>query len=390
MHARVTPGDLPAASIAGLVGCGTVLAMIGAVFVMGPMGLLVPAAVCAVLAAIRWPALAVGACVVPSLMIELALGDGYAPGATFYLTSFGGIGLSEVLVFFAVGVVGLDCVRRRRFPPVPVPVALALGLMAVAILIGTVVGYAGGAGLGEQIRGIRNVVPLIVSIPLVAAVMPEGERMRTVVAGGAALIALKAILGLAQQVQLGGVGLQAIVYFEPTANWVFVLYLLVLAACRLRKVPLPWWVWAAAPFVLLEFVASLKRSLWIGLVVGLLLVFAVGLSRLGRRLVVPGILVCAALIWVLVTAGFGDRLSGPVAQRVESLDPTALSTNRSDRYRLDERANVWAAIQEHPLTGLGQGITWKAVHPLGIEYSKLRDYVHFAPLWFWMKYSVIG
>lgn len=386
---RLVPDDQQALSLLGAAAAALLL-MFAAFVVIGPVGLLLPVGLAVVLAGIRWPAFAVGLAVVPAVIIELALGDGFAPGSQFYRVGVANITVSEIVVWFAVGCVVLDCVRRRRLPPVPAPVGVALGLMAVAILVGTIVGYSAGAGLKTQFDGIRNVLPLLVSIPMVAAVMPENDRMRPVLTGAAALIALKAFLGLVQQAQFGGLGITNIVYFEPTANWLFVLYLLGLVACRLRRVSVPWWVWAFAPLVAFEFVAGLKRSLWIGLVAGLVLVVALGLSRLGRRLAIPAILAVGALVWVLVSAGFGDSLQGPVAQRVESLRPSKLAVNRADRYRLDERANVWDAIKQQPLTGLGQGVTWQAVHPLGIEYEDLRGYVHFAALWFWMKYSLLG
>jgi O-antigen ligase len=80
-----------------------------------------------------------------------------------------------------------------------------------------------------------------------------------------------------------------------------------------------------------------------------------------------------------------------VVKRVESLAPSKLTTNVEDRYRLDERANVLAAIRAHPITGLGLGVPWPATaRALSVEHENGREYVHFAALWYWLKLGILG
>lgn len=388
-----TPGPLAGAdpqvgALVGLIASGTLLLTLAAVLVVGVIGLVLPLAVAGLLACIRWPALPVGLMLFLSLVIDNVVGAAKGPGAQIY-SGIGGFSPFELLVYLSVGCVTLDCVRRRRLPPVPWLVALGLLLLLVAFVAGSVVGYASGAGLGAQFDGWRNVLPTIVAVPLVVAVLPVGRPLRIVVVAVAVLIAIKACEALLLTAR-GGLGIEGIVFYEPTANWLFLLYMLVVVACRVRSVPLPWWVWAAMPIVTLAFIVGLKRSLWLGGVVGIAVVFVLGLSRLGRRLALPAILVTGVLGWVLISAGVSSPLGGPVAERVSSLNPTAISANAQDRYRLDERANVWAAIKDTPVAGLGQGVQWRAVYPLGIEHEDARNYVHFAVLWFWMKYSLLG
>ena len=145
----------------------------------------------------------------------------------------------------------------------------------------------------------------------------------------------------------------------------------------------------ALPIVTASLVLSYRRSFWIATILGVAMVALFGASRLQRRLAIPAVALAAAAIWVTFTlGGVTGQLSGPVVERAESLTPAKVVANREDRYRLDERANVIEAIRAHPITGLGVGVPWVAVHPLPIENG--RQYVHFALLWFWLKFGVLG
>ncbi len=389
-----TPGPLAGAdaqlgSIIGLIACGGLLLTLGAVLVAGVIGLVLPLVIVGLLACVRWPALPVGLLVGMTLLIDAYYGELPAPGYPLYNGVAGGFSPWEMLVYLAVGSVVLDCVRRRRLPPMPGLIAIPLLLMAVAFGIGSFVGYTEGAGLKAQIDGLRNVLPVVVVAPLVAAVLPAA-RVRLVLGVVAAAIGFKALLGLGLTMQRGGPSLDNLIFYEITMNWVFMALVLCVLACRVCGVPLPWWVWVAAGLALLMFVIGLKRALWIGSVAGLGLILVLGLGRVGRRLFIPALAVTGALGWLLFSAGVAVELNGPVAERVSSLNPQKVASNTQDRYRLDERANVWIGIKEQPLLGLGQGVPWRAVEPLGIEHESARDYVHFAVLWFWMKYSFLG
>ncbi len=376
-------------SVLGLLACGGLLLTLGAVLVVGVVGLAVPLVVVGLLACLRWPALPVGLVVGLTLAVDQYWGETYAAGYPLWRGAVGGFSPWELLLYLALASVVLDCVRRRRLPPMPGLIAAPLLLMAVAFAVGSFVGYSGGAGLKTQIDGLRNVLPVVIIAPLVAAVLPP-ERVRPVLGATAVLIGAKALLGLGLTMQRGGPSLENLVFYEITMNWVFMAFVLCVIACRVCGVSVPWWVWLAAGLALLMFVIGLKRALWIGSVAGIGLILVLGLGRVGRRLLVPAVVVTAALGWLLLSVGVTAELNGPVAERVSSLNPQKVATNTQDRYRLDERANVWIGIREQPLLGLGQGVPWRAVEPLGIEHESARDYVHFALLWFWMKYTLLG
>lgn len=380
--------DPQVGALVGLLAAGTALVTLGAVLVVGVMGLVLPLAVAGLLACVRWPAIPVGVLVFLGVVFDQVVGAGKGPLAEQLYTGIGGFSPYELLVYLAVACVTLDCVRRRRLPPLPWEVGAALLLLAVAFVTGSVVGYFAGAGVMDQIDGWRNVLPMIVGAPLVAAVLPA-QRVRAVLLIVAVLIIVKAVTAVGLTAANGG-GIDGIVFYEVTANWLFLLYLLVALAAWVKGASLPWWVWAAVPLVSVAFVVGLKRSLWLGGIVGIAMVLVIGLSRLGRRLAAPAVVVAGALVWILLSSGVSTSLQGPVGERVSSLNPNSLQANAQDRYRLDERANVWAELKRQPLTGLGQGVEWRAIYPLGIEHEDARNYVHNAVMWFWMKYTLLG
>src|ERR1700683_5615094 len=115
-----------------------------------------------------------------------------------------------------------------------------------------------------------------------------------------------------------------------------------------------------------------------------------GVSPLGRRLLVPAGLGLVIAIWLLGSINFHSQL--PIVKRAASLTPSRLEENAQHRYRLDERANVLAEIRAHPFTGLGVAIPWAATaQTLSLEApGEGREYVHFAVLWYWLKFGVLG
>ena len=109
---------------------------------------------------------------------------------------------------------------------------------------------------------------------------------------------------------------------------------------RLRP---PLWMLLGTPLLIASLVLSYRRSFWIAAVLGVLLVVLLALSPVGRRLLVPTALFVAAGIWLLGSINFQSQ--NPLVKRAASLSPTSLTTNVEDRYRIDERANVWGELE---------------------------------------------
>jgi len=210
--------------------------------------------------------------------------------------------------------------------------------------------------------------------------------------GAVALALCKAALGLVVMATGGSVELDGgthLTYYEPTANWLILLALLGTVAAIAGGMPKERWMAIGVPLLTASLLLSYRRSFWIAAVLGLLLVLLLGTSPRGRRVVGPALVMVAAAIWLVGSIEF--QAQTPLASRVQSLSPSQLQMNAEDRYRLDERVNVIAEIERHPIVGIGLQRGWVAsARPLPVEHVDGRLYVHFGLLWWWMKLGVLG
>jgi O-antigen ligase len=182
-----------------------------------------------------------------------------------------------------------------------------------------------------------------------------------------------------------------ITFYEPVANWIMLVALLCVLAALLHGLRdrLPLWVLLGAPLMFASLALSLRRSFWIGLVLGVGLVLILGTSPLARRLLAPAVIVCLAAGWALWSLGF--QADGRLATRAESLKPSQIEASAQDLYRFAEQANVLAEIGAHPIAGLGLAVPWSSrARPLPIEHENGRQYVHSVGLWYWLRLGLIG
>jgi O-antigen ligase/polysaccharide polymerase Wzy-like membrane protein len=318
-----------------------------------------------------------------------------------YTKIYGDFDVPDALVLLMLLAIVLELRRSGCRLVVPRPLRLPSMLLALGMVVGAIAGRAGGGSLRFVIASEDGVAFLLL-LPIAIGSMPiERRRAIALLYGATALAIVKALLGLFEVA--GGYG-QAIegeatlTYREPTANWLIMIALLALLAAVVgrrrgsaavaRRWP-PLWMLLGSPLLVVALLLSYRRSFWIAAALAVVLVVLLGLSPLGRRLLLPAGLSVALAVWLLGSLHFQSQL--PLVKRALSLQPSSLETNVEDRYRLDERANVIGEIERHPITGLGMTVPWAAtVRPLPIEHEGGREYVHFAALWFWLKLGVLG
>jgi hypothetical protein len=379
--------------ISGLAAAATALLAYAGMRKLGTAGLLVPlGAVVATILLLR-PLVSV------SLVVGLVI---LCEGPTFgifkfteniYAQVYKDVSLIDLLVLLAVVSVAVDVVRHRRRPRLPRPLAIPLVLLALAMVAGVVTGHAAGAGLRFAITS-EHVLAYLLLLPVAVANLDLDRRQITrLLAGVMALAVFKAVLGLIEVASHRGApieGSSTLTYYEPTANWLIMVAVLACAAALLARLKPPLWVLAGAPLLIACLLFSYRRSFWIGAVLGLLLVLLLGISPVGRRLLLPAALILVGAVFALGSLNFQAQF--PIVKRVASLSPTKLEANAGDRYRLDERANVLNELGQHPITGLGMTIPWAATaRTLAVESEgEGRQYVHFAALWYWLKLGVLG
>jgi hypothetical protein len=360
---------------------------------LGSAGLFVPLLVVLVAILAVRPITAVALVVVLTILCEGDFGLVEFP-AKLYLLVYKDISAVDALVALAIAAVCADAIRHGRGLQVPRPLIVPCVTLALAMVVGVVVGHAAGTTLRFGISS-EHVLFYLLLLPIAVANL-NLDRRQVMFALGClfAITIFKSFLGLVEvvghyssNVVEGG---ETISYYEATPLWLTMIGFLTVFAALLMRAKTPGWALWASPLLVACLVVSYRRSFWIGAVLGLLLVLVLGTSPIGRRLLVPGALGIVLAVWLLGSIHFQDSV--PLVKRVASLNPAKIEASAVDRYRNDERANVLAEIKAHPITGLGVGIPWQATaQTLSVEYeAEGRQYVHFAVLWFWLKLGILG
>jgi len=367
------------------------LALVGAAALRyGPAALALPLAAAAAVALVQRPRLAVALTVGVMVVFEGRADDllGFARGMYDPLP----VGPTPAECLLGVATLAVVIYRLAAERPLRLagPLTLPLLMVVLAVAAGAVTGHFAGIGTQELIFAARPLVWLVV-VPLLIVNVVETERdVRGALAVGAALALLKAAIGVAGVV--AGVGVvvdgATITYYEPTANWLVLLAILAVVAAVLLRARPPLWMLLGSPLLVLSLALSFRRSFWIGGALGILLVILLSSRTPGRRIAVVGGFLLAVAVWTLSLQPL--QADSPIAQRARSLEPSKVEENAQDRYRIDELANVTAAIRRQPITGLGLGGQWAATHPLGVEHENGRSYTHVVALWWWMKLGILG
>lgn len=368
------------------------IALVG-IHVLGTVGLIAPLAVVLAVILLTRPVAAVGLVVVLTIVCEGPSFGIFTFTSNLYTIGFKDITLVDGLVALAVAAVALDLVSSKRPIRLPRPLVVPLGILALAMVSGVVVGHAAGASLRFAVAS-EHVVAYVLLLPLAVVNLDLDRPQISRLLGWALVLAgLKAALGLLELAgHLGTAieGVSELTYYEPTANWLIMIAALSILAALLARAKPPLWMTLLLPLLTASLLLSYRRSFWIGAVLAVLLVVMLGLTPVGRRLLVPAGLAVLVSIWLLGSIHFQDQI--PIVKRAETLAPSKLQASVEDRYRLNERANVVAEIRAHPIEGLGATIPWRATaQTLSIEgEGNGRQYVHFVLLWFWLKMGILG
>lgn len=382
--------------VVGVAGIG---AMVGAVLAVaaariGTVGLLAPAAVVALPILLLNSELLLYTVFAACVLVEFS--DSLFPSLAgpLYGSVIKGLTILDLLILVLTVAVLLDCHRRREIPRGAGVLSGALLLMTVALIGGALTGHEAGATTREIYEPVIKVSHVIM-LPLLVINMTRGEHSwKRFLELTAVLIAVKSVLGiyLAETSAQAPVEGHALSYLEPTVNWLTMVYVLGVVGALLQKVRLPVWAYAIAPFALASLLLSYRRSFWIAAVLGLGIVLVIGAGPRGRRVVVPALALLTTFTILLLSSvgGTGSASTNPILARAASLNPTKVTSNVEDRYRIDERRNVLANLRRQPITGLGIAVPWTAPYPMSTEHEGGRFYTHMIVLWYWLNLGLLG
>jgi O-antigen ligase len=359
------------------------------------IGLLLFAGAGVALLLVSHPRAATFAALAGTVVAESSKESGLGALSHFHEAVAGGLSPSELMLLLAVASVGLDAVRRAEAPRLPGPFTVPLALAFGALLAGVLNGALTWASASSLFSFATSLAPLFLVPWLVVNVVRTPHDLRVALGAGAALALVKAAQGLA----VAALGTSEAVspdssahltFYEPAANVLILVVLLAVAAGVLAGARLPRWLLWTSPLLPLALVFSYRRAFWVGSLLALLVTALAATGRLGRRLAVPLAAVVVGVGALVVQSGAFAQLQAPVVERATSIDPSKIQHNEQDRYRLDERRNVLAALREEPVTGLGAGVPWPGRYPVPFDYPFGHTYVHMASLWWWMTMGLLG
>jgi O-antigen ligase len=387
--AAPTLGMATGVAAAGLL---TGLLLFAALEKVGPLGVVGPAVAVGLLILLRYPALTMALLLAGVVAFEPA-DPGLLPNFNSFYTVIQSV-LTPVDGLLFIGVAGLllRFVIEGRRPRMPEPLTAALLLLGLAAACGVITAYSAEAGVsgGDLYHRSMNAAYLVLVPLLVVNSLRSTAALRWFLAAAAAAAAFKGLSGAVSA--LSGTGSQlteeTVSYLEPVPNLIMLSLMLGCVAALVRRQRLPLWVLGGTLLATLALLLSYRRSFWIAAAFTIVLVVIIASRQRGRTvLAIAGVALALAAV-AAVTVGSGGPETKPLVKRAQQLSPGGIEANRGDRYRNDERHNVIANIEEHPLTGLGLGVPWIVHYPLAESHD--RTYVHFAFLWFWLAYGPLG
>ncbi|HEY3435628.1 MAG TPA: O-antigen ligase family protein, partial [Solirubrobacterales bacterium] len=315
-------------------------------------------------------------------------------GSRFYEQAVSSLTTPDVLLLFGLAGVILRFVARDERPRLPEPLVIPLTLLAAATVAGVATAYSSNAGvpIGELFHRSMNVGYLILVPLLTVNVLRDTRALKIFAVGLAVLATLKGLTGCyAALAGAGGAVEEATATFlSPLPNMLMLTFILGVVAAKMRKVQIPTWMLIGAPIALVALTLSYRRSFWIAAIFTIIVVAIIASRRRGRAALAIGAtaLVLALVGVATIGSSSDDPSSSPLAERARTIAPGDLGSNRGDRYRMDERANVIENIEEHPVTGIGLGVDWEIHQPLAESHD--RRYAHVAILWYWLAFGILG
>jgi O-antigen ligase len=384
--------DLGLAIAVSATGIATGLVLVEAMNRFGAVGAIAPAVLALGLLLLRYPAAALTLLVATAILVESESQGFLPPAGVFYDVIAVKMTPQDMLLFAGLGGILLRFVTESERPRFPEPLTAPLLLLAAAVLTGVIVGhYSHRVSVGELFH--RSLTSgYIILIPLLAVNAVRGTRaLKIFLAIGAGLACFKAVSGIyAAFAGLGStVESETISYLNPVPNLIMLIFVLGVVAALVRRIKVPGWMLAGAPIAFLALVVSYRRSFWIAGALTLVVVIIIASRRRGRAVLAIGAVALALAVVGVVAVGSSENpQASPLVQRAQTLSPGEFGSNRGDRYRMDERKNVLQNIREHPLTGIGLGVSWEVHYPLAESHD--RRYAHVAFLWFWLAFGPLG
>jgi O-antigen ligase len=250
----------------------------------------------------------------------------------------------------------------------------ALAIFLAMVVLSAALAVAGGrASLTDAFNWARPLA-LLTFFYVVVRLFPAVEQRRVLLTGAAVLAAVTGVIALMVALGAGfshalqeaggntvtqeeGFGQVERVRLAGLSAGYALFWFTVVQIVSKRGTPRTLWSFLLAG-IALDIVVSFNRNMWLGIVIGLVLMAIVGGSMVRNRLAVA-VAVAVASITLFVTFGTSSTNSHvvePILQRGETLfNPSKTSQESSLQDRARETDKAWEAAQHHLLLGVGAG-----------------------------------
>ncbi|HEY5479491.1 MAG TPA: O-antigen ligase family protein, partial [Gaiellaceae bacterium] len=152
-----------------------------------------------------------------------------------------------------------------------------------------------------------------------------------------------------------------------------------------RVVALDAWRLPYLVLATLVIVLSLRRAVWIDIVVALAIT-GIWSKRSGfRNALVLG--AGAVVVLELISPGIAFSYLEHAVKYTTGAQGRDFSTN----YRNWETANAWMNVQQHPLSGIGPASNWTLYNSYDGQFLPYGfSYLHNSYLWVWLRFGLLG
>ncbi|HEX8752627.1 MAG TPA: O-antigen ligase family protein [Solirubrobacterales bacterium] len=276
----------------------------------------------------------------------------------------------EVALACLVGLAVLKPVKRTWGGATGAALAIFLALVTISAMIAV---KSGRASLTEAFNAARPLA-LLTLFWVVIRLFPESRQRRQLLLGAAVIAAATGIVAVLASVGVGfarTLSEQGEQVLRSEAN---------LGSVDRVRLPglslgyaLFWYsavqivarrswdraLWSALLVGIgLDIVVSFNRNMWIGIVLGMILMVVFGGAAVRSRITLTISLAVAAVAMIVIfgNAATTDRVVAPVLKRGETiLNPSKTASENSLQDRAKETRTAWATAQENLLFGVGAG-----------------------------------
>lgn len=251
-----------------------------------------------------------------------------------------------------------------------------IAFYAILVLASAIAVKSGATSLSDAFNFSRALFQLSIFFVIVR-LFTEAQERRILLAGAAAIAAVTGVIavltafgaGFGKALQAAGSqtikaengaeGIDRVRLPGLSASYALFWYSAIQLMWR-RGGRLAFW-WLALAGITIDIIISFNRNMWVGLIIGFVMVLVLGgVKARGRLGTAAVLLVSAAILFVIFgSSGSSNSVVEPIIKRGETIvTPEKTAKENSLQLRFEETEKAWGFAQHHLLFGAGPGASF--------------------------------